>query len=400
MTKDIRINLSSRDISEIVKLQNKLLQQVSIITLSRDELSIIDANNKVIGLGNRQFSNVIKTINRFGIRDDSGNFYKVLNDVIGRITLNNPIFRSYDSIIMLLFNKLLEKWTNKDSKFTQEELEVFFLQPFKFITTTDIYSSGLFINSLIFKITEIHNGLKSEDAGDFLQNGIGRRLFMLKENVDAIAKIYKCHRIDGLSHKEDVILDQNINAFYANIYAIMDCMAFVITFEDKDCDISRNEQKDLNKIGFYNKHFPSVYKRYSQLESNLNLRKLKPWFLEICDLRHPVAHRIPLYFPNIYNSHESAIYKKSMGKYNSACRDIYANGNITPQELEVKSTELQKVKDIELYEINLFCGCFLHSDKESKRYYHLSRLVIDLGILCYLLHAGLKHVEDEFTIPK
>ena len=214
---------------------------------------------------------------------------------------------------------------------------------------------------------------------------------MLKVNVDAITKIYSCHRIDGLTREEDVIMDQNINALYANIYAIMDCMAFVIAFEDNDCDISR---KDFNKIGLYNPNFPKVYKKYGQLNSKLNLEKLKSWFTEICDLRHPVAHRIPLYFPNIYNNQESAVYKASMEKYNYGCSSIYAEVNITSQEMVNKSTELQKVRDNELSEINLFSGCFLHSDKESKRYYHLSRLVVDLGILYYLLSGGFKYIEE------
>ena len=83
-----------------------------------------------------------------------------------------------------------------------------------------------------------------------------------------------------------------------------------------------------------------------------------------------------------------------MEKYNYGCRSIYADANITPQEMVEKSTELQKIRDNELSEINLFSGCFLHSDKESKRYYHLSRLVVDLGILYYLLYGGFKYIEE------
>ena len=68
--------------------------------------------------------------------------------------------------------------------------------------------------------------------------------------------------------------------------------------------------------------------------------------------------------------------------------------NITPQEMVNKLTELQEARDNELSEINLFSGCFLHSDNESKRYYHLSRLVVDLGILYYLLNGGFKFIEE------
>ncbi len=60
----------------------------------------------------------------------------------------------------------------------------------------------------------------------------------------------------------------------------------------------------------------------------------------------------------------------------------------------LSSGKLNEVRDKELSEINLFSGCFLHSDKESKRYYHLSRLVVDLGILYYLLYGGFKYIEE------
>ena len=393
MIEQIQIDLSSDDVSEIVKLLNKLLKQVSMLTLSREELSIIEGNHKIPGLGNKEFSNVVKTINRFGIRDDSGDYYKLLNDVIGRITLNNPMLQIYASIKLLLFNKLLEKWTDGSAKFSQGELAVFFSQPYSIITNTGLSLAGVSLYDMVKKAMGLSATLKSEDAKEFLDYGIGRRLFMLKANVDAISKIYSCYRIDGLTSEEDVIMDQSINAFYANIYAIMDCMAFVIAFEDSDYDINRN-RSDFNKIGLYNWKFKKAYEKYEQLESKLNLKKLKLWFDEICDLRHPVAHRIPLYFPNIYSNQEQAVYKSSMERYYDGCRSIYAEVNITPQEMVKKSTELQKIRDNELSEINLFSGCFLHSDKESKRYYHLSRLVVDLGILYYLVYRGFKYIEE------
>jgi len=392
MIEQTQINLSSDDISEIVKLLNKLLKQVSMPILSREELSIVEGNHKGHGLGNIKFSNVVETINRFGIKDDSGDFYKLLNDVIGRITLHHSMLQIYDSIKLLLFNKLLEKWTDSSAEFSQVELDVFFSQPYPIITNTGLFLAGVFLYDMVKKAHELSATLKSKDAKEFLDYGIGRRLFMLKANVDAITKIYSCHRIDGLTREEDVIMDQNINVFYANIYAIIDCLAFVIAFEDNDFDISRN-QNDYYKIGLYNSTFQKEYGKYRQLESRLNLKKLKPWFNEIRDLRHPVAHRIPLYFPNIYNNQESTVFRDSMERYNNGCRSMSVEANITLQEKAKKLTELHELRDKELSEINLFSGCFLHSDEESKRYYHLSRLVVDLGILYYLLDEGFKYIE-------
>lgn len=83
-----------------------------------------------------------------------------------------------------------------------------------------------------------------------------------------------------------------------------------------------------------------------------------------------------------------------MEKYNCSYKSIYAEVNITAQEIIEKSTELREIRDKELSEINLFSGCFLHSDKESKRYYHLSRLVIDLGVLYSLLDRSIEYIEE------
>jgi len=383
------IDLSGRDIDDIVTLINKLLDSCSLILLSRDEHSSV--NTFFIHAENNKLKNVVKSINRFGIKDECGDFHKFLNEIVKVITRRNHLFQIYDRVVFLLFDKLLEKWT-KDSIVSKEEIELFILQPYEFLTT-DLQYSNLLIRDIALKSNLSHR-LKSHDAKEFLLEGVFRRVFMLYENINAISKIFDTERIDNLASDENAILTLSINAFYANIFAITDCLAFTIVFEDDDCRITREDQKKFRKIGLFHKDFPQFYCKYDQLKERLKLEILKLWYDEICNLRHPIAHRIPLYFPVIYNCTEGLTYCDATESHNLGCNAIFSDDTISPLERVDRISKLQKIRENEFLGISLFSGCFLHSDKESKRYYHLSRLVFDLGILGFILKESFGYIEE------
>ncbi len=388
----IKITLSDDDISEITSLLNTLLEQVDLIPLSRHGLSKVDAGS-MPGFSAGEYSDIVKTYNRFGIKDNSGDYHKTLNEIIARIALCNPLLQIYDSIQLLLFNKLIEG----NTKFSIEEIDIFFLRKYSSITCSDIFYAGTLLYDIIKIVMRFSVALKSQDAKDFLEYGVSRRLFMLKKNIDDISQIYQHSRIEALNREEDAILDQAINASYANIYAIVDCLAFVIAFEDKDYEVERNKYEDLKKIGFYNyirNGFAKKYEKYDVLKGKLYLERLKPWYRELCDLRHPVAHRIPLYFPDMYNDEEGELYSEAVKEYNLKCQELN-NTAILDQDFVSKLSDITETRDRKLSEINLFSGCFLHSDIDSKKIYHLSRLIVDLGIMNSLILNGIAYIQEE-----
>lgn len=385
----IEYKFSTADIADVLNLSNEFLKHVSIVTLSRSEAEIADAEKGLIGTGDSRYCNIVKVINRWGIKDEEGKYYELLNDVIGRISSCQPMLQIYKPIQILLFNKLLEKRKNPKAKFTKEEIEIFFLQPYEMIVCTSIPQSGVRIYDLIGKSQGLSVKLKSEDSKEFLEHGVVRRLFMLKATVDSISKIYCERRKKPLDDNEKAILSQNINFFYANIYAILDCLAFVFAFEYPNYKINRHNKKEFKKVQLFKKKF---YRKINGLSEKLNLTKLKPWYDEIADLRHPVAHRIPLYFPEIYNDEDYRKIQEDDKDYfesfNSILKDITAATNEINDELDKLNKEWQKAKS----NINVFSGCFLHSYEESKKFYHLSRLTLDLGILYYLLDKSIEYL--------
>jgi hypothetical protein len=384
----IAFKFPAADIAEVCNLLNEFLKHISIVTLSRIEAEEADPKNRFIGPRNSRYCGIVKVINRWGIRDVKGKYYELLNGVVGRISTCCPMLIIYKPIELLLFSKLLDQWwRGVKAEFTQEEIEVFFLQPHEMIVSTSLLESGVHLYDLIVRSQEL--SLKSKDSKEFLDQGVARRLFMLKENVNSISKIYCESRIEPLSDNEKAILSLNINFFYANIYAILDCLAFVFAFEDNGYEIDRGDKKAMKKVGLFKKDF---FIKINGLSEKLNLTKIKPWYVEIENLRHPVAHRIPLYFPEIYNDTDYCKIKDEQEKYSKNIKATLGNMTSTTNDISAQLGKLREERQKTESYINVFSGCFLHSFEESEKLYHLSRLTLDLGILYYLLDKSFEYL--------
>ena len=405
----IEYKFSEADIADVLDLLNEFLKHISIISLSRAEVEIADPERRFIGTSNSRYHNIVKVINRWGIKEEDGQYYKLLNGVISRISSVCPMLQIYKPMQLLLFNKLLEGWgKGAKTEFAKEEIEIFFLQPFEMIVSSCIPASSVYLYSLITESLKLSAKLKSEDSREFLNEGIGRRLFMLKANVDSIARIYDEHRVKCLDEEENTILSQDINLFYTNVYAILDCLAFVLAFECPDYKIDRKNKHQYRNIGLFNEEF---YSKINELSDKLNLIKLKPWYGEIADLRHPIAHRIPLYFPEMYTPDDERKIKEINEEHSENFNAIIKNSRtITNDEnhrvINVKDLmdqinklddaidKLREKKQKAESNIKVFSGRFLHSIEESQRFYHLSRLTLDLGILYYLLNKSFEYINE------
>lgn len=385
----IEYKFSTADIADVLKLLNLFLKHISLVTLSRAEVELADPKTGFIGTSDSRYCHIVKVINRWGIKDEKGKYNVLLNGVIGRISSCHPMLIIYEPIELLLFNKLLAGRKRGETKFTKGEIDIFFLQPYGMLTSSCIYESGVHLYDLITKSQKLSVKLKSEDSKEFLDQGVARRLFMLKATVDSISEIYRERRIKPLDDNEKAILSQNINFFYANIYAILDCLAFVFAFEYPNYKINRHNKKELKKVQLFKKKF---YRKINGLSEKLNLTKLKPWYDEIVDLRHPVAHRIPLYFPEIYNDEDARKIQEADEKYFKSFNAILKNMTTPTMEENDKLDKLREEWEKAKTNINVFSGCFLHSYEESKKFYHLSRLTLDLGILYYLLDKSFEYL--------
>lgn len=389
---EMKYKMSTKDISDVIDLLNEFLQHISLVTLSRTEAVMASPETRFVGSGSSEYRDIVKMINRWGIKDESNRYNELLNDVIGRISSCHPMLLIYEPIQLLLFNKMLEWGTKKNASFSKQEIEAFFLQPYEMITNSSILVAGLSLNELAIKSQELVRILKSKNSEEFLREGVGRRLFMLKASVDSIVNIYDEHRIKPLDDNEKTILSQSINFFYANIYAILDCLAFVFAFECPDYNINRSNTNDLQKVGLFKKSF---YTKINGLSEKLSLTKLEHWYTEVKDLRHPIAHRIPLYFPEIHKDADSLKIQEVDKEYYNNIEAIWKNKTLSPDNRIDKLNQLQEKWQETKATIEVFSGCFLHSYEESKKFYHLSRLTFDLGILRHLLDNSFDYFHNK-----
>ena len=404
----IKFNFSEQEIENIRCSLNILLKNTSLIALSYSEVEDVNSQIEVPGFCNSKYHGIIKTYNRWGIEDTDGQYNNFLNDVIGEITKRYSLLQIYKPIQLLLFNKLLEGY-DKGGKilFTKNEIEIFFLQPFRMISSASAQMSSICLNELIIKSNRMLGIVKNKEAIEFLSQGVGRRLQMLNECTDSISKIYCSSRIKALNGTENAIISENTNFFYANIYAIIDCLAFVLAFEEPTYKIDRHNPNDLKKVGLFKKSF---YERFDGLQERLNLIKLEHWYKEIVELRHPIAHRIPLYFPDFfkeeeaqkmreisieYNEHFNEKLKESEKFSNKDCKDIKDYSEVIEwnNSMEKISDERQQAE----LRTRTFSGCFLHSIGESKKLYHISRIVVDLGILYILVDDAFEYIKSWYA---
>jgi len=380
---------STQDITDVLGLLNAFLKHISIVLLSRTEAELADPEKRLPGTDNSRYSHIVKVVNRWGIKDEGGKYNRFLNDVIGKITSRHPMLLIYKPMELLLFNKLLEGWRGGRTEFTREEIERFFLQPYRMITCSCIPESAVHLYVLITKSRNLSVVLKSKDSKDFMNEGVGRRLFMLKATVDSVSRIYTQHRREALDDNERAILSQNTNFFYANVYAILDCLAFVLAFEHPDYEIERSDKPKFRNVGLFREDF---YRNMNGLAEKLSLANLKPWYDEIAGLRHPVAHRIPLYFPEFYNDEDASRIKEADEKYFRESNDIFRSVTSFTDEENAQLDGLREEWQTTSNNVNAFSGCFLDSYEDSKKLYHLSRLTLDMGILYYLLDRSFEYL--------
>ena len=120
----IDYKFSATDIDEILKLLNVFLKHISIVTFSRSTVELADPEKRLPGSGDSRYSDIVKVINRWGIRDEEGKYYELLNDIVGKISSCCPMLQIYKPIELLLFNKLLESRTGGRTEFTKEEIDI------------------------------------------------------------------------------------------------------------------------------------------------------------------------------------------------------------------------------------------------------------------------------------
>ncbi|MBQ4077783.1 hypothetical protein IJD15_01190 [bacterium] len=137
--------------------------------------------------------------------------------------------------------------------------------------------------------------LKDSNAIEYLQQGYGRRISILKFCCKRIFEIFPPDRTELLKEDELDELDIFIQSFFVNIYGIIDNLLWIINFE-KNLDLENLKVKITNERikQFFSNDFNSYL-------DNRQKNSFSEWYEKECKtFRHSLCHRIPLYVPPSY----------------------------------------------------------------------------------------------------
>jgi hypothetical protein len=92
---------STTDITNVRELLNEFLKHISLVALSRDEVGSADPQKRFIGNYSNKYHDIVKIINRWGIKEDDGRYYELLNNTIAGICSCYPtllIYKAYSVV--------------------------------------------------------------------------------------------------------------------------------------------------------------------------------------------------------------------------------------------------------------------------------------------------------------
>jgi hypothetical protein len=136
--------------------------------------------------------------------------------------------------------------------------------------------------------------IRNPRAQEFARQGFPRRVKVMVRCIENVFEHIPPERTDLPSRDELTEATINIQSFVFNTFGAADNLAWIW--------VAENGQKRADGTPIPNRHIGlgpdnlSVRASLSQ-ELQAYLKTLDPWFARLADLRHALAHRIPLYIP-------------------------------------------------------------------------------------------------------
>lgn len=136
--------------------------------------------------------------------------------------------------------------------------------------------------------------LKNSRAREFATQGYPRRLKIMVRCMDNVFGMIPPDRTDLPSRDELSDATINIQSFIFNVFGSIDNLAWIWVLEKGQKRSDGTPIPDV-QIGLGPKNISVRTTVSKELQNYLSV--LNPWFEHIADLRHALAHRIPLYIP-------------------------------------------------------------------------------------------------------
>lgn len=149
---------------------------------------------------------------------------------------------------------------------------------------------------LVEKLAFLQSELKNGKAQEYLLQGVGRRLSVLTRCIHNIYEIFPVDRTELLRKEELTDLDINLHAFFININAILDNLAWVIIHENDLLGKPKEGRVSRSSVGLFNKKTQEHLN--PKLCAYLSSSKIQAWYRNYSkNYRDALAHRIPPYVP-------------------------------------------------------------------------------------------------------
>jgi len=215
--------------------------------------------------------------------------------------------------------------------------------------------------------------LRSQKAIEYLNQGVLRRMKLVRRCVERIFEIFPPEREELLSSDELNDIDIHLHAFIIHISGILDNLAWVIVHERS----LESAIGDRMKVGLFK---PETQVHLSpEFRAYLQSPKTRKWHNRYAkNFRDALAHRIPLYLP------PSTILSSDADRYQSLeCQKMTAliHGDIEGSDkLGKEADSLQNV-----------CDFFVHSflEKSARIMLH-PQLLVDCKTLVETIHEMRK----------
>jgi hypothetical protein len=188
---------------------------------------------------------------------------------------------------------------------------------------------------------------KNDQAKHYAHQGFARRIQVLRHCIHNVFRIVPAGTIKTPSKTRLYDAQVNIQAFLANVYGIVDNLAWIWVFE-RGLNISRR------RVGL-GKDNKDVRNSLSP-DLQTYLIGMDEWFDYLGEFRHALAHRIPVYIP------PGMVPQRNVDAYNDiTMRMTDALNQMRPYEYERLSEEQNKLL--------VFQPMIAHSTVETKAPY-------------------------------
>jgi hypothetical protein len=188
--------------------------------------------------------------------------------------------------------------------------------------------------------------LKNEQAKHYAQQGFARRVQLLRRCIDNVFKIIPPGTVTIPSKARLYDAEINIQAFLANLYGIVDNLAWIWVYESGLSDSIPRRHVGLGRENKAVRNSLSV-----KLQTYLDT--IEGWFEYLTEFRHALAHRIPVYIP------PGMVRADNVDKYNAITMQMTnALNQMRPREYDRLSEEQNKLL--------VFQPLIAHSTRETK----------------------------------